>query len=104
MNKPNPQPLSGKQTSYLRSLAHHRKVVVMVGNEGVTEAVIAETDVALNHHELIKIKLSGANKNDRQQLLDQICENAQAQKVQLIGRVGVVFRAAETPKIQLPAA
>jgi len=104
MNIPAPQPLSGKQTSFLRSLAHHRKVVVMVGNEGVTDALIAETNIALSHHELIKIKLSGATKKDRQQLLEQICENAQAQKVQLIGRIGIIFRAAETPKIQLPAA
>ena len=94
--------LTGKQISFLRSLAHHRKAVVIIGNQGASEAVLAEIDSALDHHELIKVKLQLAKKSDRQELLEQVCIKSNASKVQLIGRIGVMYRTAETPVIQLP--
>ena len=48
--------LNKKQIQHLKGLAHSLKPVVMLGANGLTEAVVAEIDYALNHHELIKIK------------------------------------------------
>lgn len=103
-NNPHTQSLTGKQVGYLRSLAHHRKAVVIVGNDGASDSVLAEINGALNHHELIKVKLQQAKKPDRQELLAQICAKTHANIVQLIGRIGVIYRAADTPSIQLPTA
>ena len=102
-NNAHTQSLTGKQISYLRGLAHHRKVVVIVGNEGTSDSVVAEINGALNHLELIKIKLPPAKKVEQQKLLEQICSKTQASKIQLIGRIGVIYRPAETPNVQLPA-
>ena len=49
--------LSNKQKQYLKGLAHSLKPVIQLGNNGLTEGVLAETDIALNHHELIKVKV-----------------------------------------------
>lgn len=103
-NNTGSQSLTSKQVGYLRSLAHHRKTVVIVGNEGASDAVLAEIDGALDYHELVKVKLMRAKKIDRQKLLAQICDKTHANKVQLIGRIGTIYRTAETPRIQLPAA
>ncbi|EJS89092.1 hypothetical protein AAUPMB_07522, partial [Pasteurella multocida subsp. multocida str. Anand1_buffalo] len=48
--------LSTKQKQFLKGLAHHLNPVVMIGNNGLTEGVLAEIDNALAHHELIKVK------------------------------------------------
>ena len=50
--------LNKKQIQHLKGVAHSLKPVILLGSNGLTEAVIAETDYALNHHELIKIKFS----------------------------------------------
>ena len=50
--------LTTKQKQYLKGLAHNLKPVVMLGQHGLTEGVLAEIDAALNHHELIKVKVS----------------------------------------------
>ena len=53
--------LSTKQKQFLKGLAHHLSPVVMLGGNGLTEGVLAEIDNALNHHELIKVKIAGAD-------------------------------------------
>src|SRR5690349_9131036 len=52
-------PLTGKQKSHLRSLAHALKPVVQIGHQGLTAGVVAALDVALERHELIKAKVAG---------------------------------------------
>ena len=49
--------LNKKQIQHLKGAAHSLKPVVLLGNNGLTEAVVAEIDYALNHHELIKVKI-----------------------------------------------
>ena len=51
--------LNKKQIQHLKSLAHHLNPVVMIGNNGLTEGVLAEAELALTHHELIKVKIAG---------------------------------------------
>jgi RNA-binding protein len=95
-------PLKPSQIRYLRGLAHALKPVVSVGNKGVTEAVRAEFERALNDHELIKVKLAG---DDREARAAQVAElaGAGAQVVQSIGKVACFYRRNdEQPKIALP--
>ena len=95
--------LTVHQIKYLKALAHHRKPVVTVGAAGVTDAVLAEIRIALNAHELVKIKLPAIERGERDILFERICRDTQAEPVQRIGRAGVIYRRAEKPKIQLPA-
>jgi len=95
--------ITGKQKRYLRGLSHDRKPVVIIGAKGLSESVAAEIEEALSHHELLKIKLPTLPRQERNQLLAKICSISGADLVQTIGRVGVVYRAADPPRIQLPS-
>lgn len=94
--------LTGKQRLYLRGLAHHRKPVVTLGASGFTAAVQTEIEQALNHHELLKIKILSGDRQDRHQVLDRICQATTAEAVQEIGRIAVIYRPAAEPRIRLP--
>lgn len=94
--------LSTKQKQFLKGLAHHLNPVVMLGGNGLTEGVLAEIDHALNHHELIKVKIAGADRETKQLIIDAIVRETQAQAVQTIGHILVLYRASEEPKITLP--
>jgi RNA-binding protein len=67
--------------------------VVIVGQQGLGENVMAEIDSTLDTHELIKVKLAGADKSDRQTMSGTIEERLRASLVQIIGRVAVFYRA-----------
>lgn len=88
---------------HLRKLAHHLKPVVIVGNAGLTENVLAEIDSSLAHHELIKVKIHAADKTERQAIIDKICTQTAADWVLSIGHIAAFYRPAEKPKIILPA-
>lgn len=95
--------LTVPQIKHLKALAHHRKPVVTVGAAGVTDPVLAEIRLALKAHELVKIKLPALERGERDSLLARICRDTQAESVQHIGRMGVIYRRADKPRIQLPA-
>jgi RNA-binding protein len=95
--------LSKNQLKFLRGLCHDLKPVVMVGQKGLTVAVLNELDIALDHHELVKIKLSVDDRNARKQTIDDICAHTHAQPVQSIGKTVSVYRAnTKNPVIHLP--
>lgn len=94
--------LNSKQTSHLRALSHSLNPVVMIGNNGLTEQVLREIDISLKAHELIKIKVFGDDREQRKQILEEICEKLGAAPVHHIGKQLVVYRAADKPKIILP--
>ncbi len=94
--------LSTKQKQFLKGLAHHLNPVVMLGGNGLTEGVLAEIDNALNHHELIKVKIAGADRATKQLIIDAIIRETQALTVQIIGHILVLYRPSEEAKIQLP--
>ena len=95
--------LSPSQRRYLRSLAHDLKPVILLGAKGATEAVVKELDLALTHHELVKVKLSGGDKDERQAQIDVLSGGTGAEKIHQIGHVVVLFRRnADEPKIALP--
>ena len=95
--------LTGKQKNYLRGIAHNINPVVMIGGKGLTDAVMNEIEIALNQHELIKIKLPSNSKAEKVALLAQITGKSKSDPVQIIGRVGVIYRASEGAKITLPS-
>lgn len=93
--------LTSKQRSRLRSLAHSRQPVVITGQKGLTPAVLSEIDLALAHHELVKIRLNSADRDAREAMTREICEKTASAWVQNIGRIAIVYRAAEKPVIEL---
>jgi RNA-binding protein len=94
--------LTGKQKNFLRGLAHHRNPVVAIGNAGLSAPVLTEIELALVRHELLKLKLPAGNKQERTALLASICVETLAEPVQIIGRVGVIYRQAKEPVIIFP--
>jgi RNA-binding protein len=93
--------LSKSQTKFLLSLTHNLKPVVTIGQNGITENVMNEIDIALNFHELVKIKLSAGDRDDRQKMVQLLCEKTKADKIQSIGKTLTLFRRNfEKPKIQ----
>ena len=74
----------------------------MLGGNGLTEGVLAEIDHALSHHELIKVKVAGADRETKQLIIDAIVRETQAEAVQTIGHVVVLYRESEEKKITLP--
>jgi len=94
--------LTTKQRKHLKALAHHRQPVVQLGNAGLTPALIREISQALDFHELIKIRLPGVGRGRRHEWLVQICDATGAEAVQEIGRIAVVYRRADKPRIALP--
>ena len=94
--------LSTKQKQFLKGLAHNLKPVVLMGANGLTEAVLAEIDLALNHHELIKVKVTSEDRETKLLIVDAIIRETKADKVQVIGKTLVLYRQTEARKIELP--
>lgn len=84
--------LTPKEKQRLKALAHALKPIILIGNNGVSEAVKKEINRALTDHELIKIRIPIQDRELRKQLFLEICQSEQAELVQLIGNIGVVYR------------
>ena len=85
-------PLSGKDKRTLRARAHHLKPVVSIGAAGMSEGVLAELDVALDQHELVKLRIAADDREQRKDLIDSLCRRANAELIQRIGHTAVLFR------------
>ena len=94
--------LRKKQLHHLRQLAHELKPVVMIGNKGLTENVIEEINIAIDHHELIKVKINAADRNQKEKMIAEILETCQAEKVMAVGHIVGLYKKADEPKIILP--
>lgn len=84
--------LNTKEISELKARAHHLNPVVMIGQHGLTESVIKETDAALTAHELIKVRVAGDDRAERIAICGALCEAVDAQLVQHIGKLLVLWR------------
>jgi RNA-binding protein len=73
-------------------MCHDLKPVVMLGQKGLSDAVLNELEIALDHHELVKVKLSVDDRDARKQLTDDICRHCQAELVQAIGKTISIYR------------
>ncbi|MBI5277834.1 MAG: YhbY family RNA-binding protein [Burkholderiales bacterium] len=85
-----------------RAEAHHLDPVVMVGNDGLTPAVKKEADHALNAHGLIKIRVLGDDREQREAMLQELAEELGAAPIQHIGKLLVLWR--PKPAKEKPAA
>lgn len=94
--------LSNRQVRHLRGLTHHLQPVVMVADKGLTDNVMAEIESALDHHELVKVKLK-TDRDTRNAWISEISERCKAEKVHSIGQVASFFRRnPEKPVVDLP--
>jgi len=84
--------LAPAQRQILKARAHALNPVVLIGNAGLTASVLAEVERALDSHELIKIRVMGSDRDERDELLGEICGATGAAPVQHIGKIIVVFR------------
>lgn len=87
-----PLPLSASERRALRAAAHHLDPVVMIGDAGLSDAVVAEADRALTAHELVKIRVLGEDRAARHAMLERLCAELGCQPVQEIGKLLVVYR------------
>ncbi len=75
-----------------RGEAHHLDPVVMIGAEGLTPAILKETDAALKAHGLIKIRVFSDDRAGREALLAHLADQLDAAPVQHIGKLLVLWR------------
>jgi len=84
--------LTPAERSELRSQAHALNPVVMVGESGLTDAVLKEIDKSLDAHGLIKVRVFGDDREARIAIYEDICERLKAAPVQHIGKLLVLYR------------
>jgi RNA-binding protein len=84
--------LTPRQRALLKSRAHSLEPFVQVGQAGLSDGVIAETDRALTAHGLIKVRLNGVDRAARAELVSGLCARTSAAAVQQVGRVLILWR------------
>ena len=84
--------LTSAQTRFLRGQAHDLKAMLQVGGKGISDALVAEVDLALEHHELIKVKVGGEDREARDAMIGTLAERTGAALVQRIGHTAVLYR------------
>jgi RNA-binding protein len=89
--------LHPEQRKELRTRSHHLKPVVITGNAGITPAVLKEIGIALDHHELIKVRVNAADKEQRGEMTKMICSELEATLIQAIGHIITIYRPAPKP-------
>ncbi len=97
--------LTNAQIPFLRGLAHDLKAMLQVGGKGITDALAAEVDGALEHHELIKVRVAAGDRELRDEWIGLLCERTAAALVARIGNIAVLYkRSQDKPLIVLPKA
>lgn len=86
--------LSIQERKRLRQIGHALNPVVMIGDKGLAESVIEELQRALNDHELIKVKVSGEDREVRAAIITELAEVSGAQIVQTIGKIALLYKKA----------
>lgn len=97
--------LSEPQKKHLRRLAHPKSVIVQTGNAGLSDAVLREIEHALEHHELVKIRVVMDDRKERDAAIAKACATLGAELVQRIGHVATLYRPnpEKEDRIALPA-
>tara|TARA_R110000868_G_scaffold144960_4_gene364543 strand:+ start:63369 stop:63641 length:273 start_codon:yes stop_codon:yes gene_type:complete len=84
--------LTAKEKREFKQKAHHLKPIVQIGDKGLSETVMAEIKRALYDHELIKVKVSGLERDKYQEMIDTICEKTTATFINKIGHTVILYR------------
>ncbi|HQV40835.1 MAG: ribosome assembly RNA-binding protein YhbY [Moraxellaceae bacterium] len=93
--------LSIAEKKRFRRIGHELSPVILTGGSGVTEGVLAETDRALEDHELIKVRVNGEDREERAAAIQMIAARTKSQIVQSIGKVVLLYRPARKPNAKL---
>ena len=96
--------LSVSQRRDLKARAHALNPIVIIGNAGLTPAVLDEIERSLKSHDLLKIRVMNDDREAREAMLQEICEQLKAGPVQHIGKILVVYRPLEIPIAKAPNA
>lgn len=94
--------LTAAQKRHLRSLAHALKPVILVGAKGITDPLLSEVDLALERHELIKVKVAAEDRGTRDEWIDALIERSGAAAVQRVGHTVTLFRPSREKPTQIP--
>ena len=84
--------LTEQQKKTLRGLGHTLKPVILVGSGGLSRSLLEEFERSLEHHELMKVKVSTGDRTQRDALIAELCQHSGAELVQRVGNVGLLFR------------
>ena len=87
-----PTALTNAQMRFLRGQAHGLKAQLQIGAKGVSDALVAEVDGALEHHELIKVRVASEDRDARETMIGELAERIGAAVVQKIGKIAVLYR------------
>ena len=94
-------PLSNQDKRQFKTIGHHLKPVLILGDKGLTEAVLEELDLRLEDHELIKVKVNAETREDLDTIIEAMVTAAGAELVQRIGNIALLYRAAKKPNPKL---
>ena len=84
--------LTERQKKHLRRLGHALHPIVLIGQRGLTDSVIAEFDRALADHELVKLRARTGQREERDRLLAALATATRSELVNRIGNVGLFYR------------
>lgn len=88
----NPKPLTKAKIRTLKSQSHHLDPVILMGANGLTDALHTELERALYDHELIKIKLSSKDKEEKTAITQAILDRHNATLITKIGHVITIYK------------
>jgi RNA-binding protein len=95
--------LTNFQIKLLKKNAHKLKPIVMISSNGLSESLINELENSLMHHELLKIKISCSDREDRKKIITYLLEKTSSHLIQSIGKVAVIFKQNNQTQINLPS-
>ena len=97
-----PEKLTNNQKKYLRGIAHGLNPMIMIGANGETESLMAELESTLAHHEILKIKIASADRDERKEIVQHLVKESGALLVQTIGKICVIYRQNDETELPLP--
>ncbi|MHC9086548.1 ribosome assembly RNA-binding protein YhbY [Luteimonas sp. RIT-PG2_3] len=87
--------LTPAQNRFLRGQAHGLKAMLQIGGKGLTDAVVSEIEGALEHHELIKVRVDASDRDERDSIIQAVATRTGAALIQRIGHIAVLYRPSE---------
>ena len=90
--------ITSRERKALKAKAHSLEPIVLIGGKGLTDAVVAEVDFALNAHELIKVRAPGLERDERDRAFAEVSARTGAELVQQVGKVAVLYRKRVEPE------
>lgn len=95
--------LDEKQKKHLRGLGHKLKPVVTVGAGGISDSLLSEFESAIAHHELMKVRFRVGDREQRNRLIDELCERSSSLLISRTGNTVVLYRKnPDNPRLHLP--